>query len=239
MVGGVVDEPGTDVAVEARVKLSVCLPVRLDGAEPLLSGLDADAVNELVEVHIGKRCRGLLDVALAHVCAPGEVAPELPVVHRVVGGKVARERSGKGAVVHVVRHEAGLLHEEARLGPRPGLGAARERAHLPYLVGDVASELRAAHEDGLVGVGSGAGDGASAFGPACGQDLLNERVNVRHPAPPSSWVNHTRRPGVHVERGCAVRGIVRKNGASSCNCLDSAKRFSDCRDGRSRKPQVI
>ncbi len=117
VVGGVVNEPGADVAVEARLKLAVCPPEGLDGAEPPLPGIDADAVQELVDVYERKRRRSLLDVARAHACAPGEVTPELPVIHRIVGREVARERSGEGAVVRVVLHEAGLLHEEARLGP--------------------------------------------------------------------------------------------------------------------------
>ena len=126
--GDVVHEPGAHVAIEHGVEGPVRLPERLDRTERRLARLGPDAVDELVE--IGEGGGGPLHSAAAHLRAPGEVAAQLRVGHGLVGGEVAGELSVKGEVVDVVGHKARLLHKEPRVGPRPGLSAAGERAHL-------------------------------------------------------------------------------------------------------------
>ena len=180
VVDRVVHEPGAYVAVERGLELAVGAPERLDGAEGRLARLDADAVDELVEVHVGKRRRGLLDRAVPDVRAPREVAPELMVVHHVIGGEVVLERASVGAAVLVARHEAPLLDEQARVSPGAGLRTAGEGAHLADGLGQIARELRAAHEDGLAAIDLRAGEGTARLGVAGRDDLLDDAVDVRH-----------------------------------------------------------
>ena len=120
--------------------------------EGLRAGSRADAVDELVEVNKGERERHPLDLSLAHVGAPGEIAAQLRVGHGLVGGEVALELDLVRCVVLVVGHEAGLLDKEASVGPGAGLGTTGERAHLAQGLGEIACKLGAAQEDRLVGI---------------------------------------------------------------------------------------
>ena len=155
----VVHQPLGHVAVHAGVKLVVRLPERLDGIEGLATGLHTNAHEQLVEVDVGKRGRRLLHLSRAHACPPREVAAQLAVGHGAVRGVVALELPVVGTVVLKVLHEAGLLVEEARLGPGAAARRALQLAHLADLLGQVAVHLRAAADDWLVGVRLGGGEG--------------------------------------------------------------------------------
>ena len=165
------------------LEVAVGAPERLDRPEGPLAGLGANSVDELVEVHVGKRRRGLLHLAAPHPRPPGEVSAQLAVVHGLVGGVVALERPLVGEVVLVALHEAGLLDKEPGVGPRAALGSPRKLAHLPDGLGPVARHLGSAHEDGLVGVDARAGERPSALGAACRDDLLDYPIDVWHGTP--------------------------------------------------------
>ena len=180
VIDHVVHEPGADVAVHRGLEVAIGLPEALDGPEGLLARLDADAVQEFVEIDVGKGRGRPRDAAGPDVLAPGEVPAQLLVVHRLVGGEVALELPWVGAVVGVVCHEPRLLDEEPRIRPGAGLGAPRDGAHLANPLREIARELGPAQEDGLVGVGALARERPAALGAACRENLLYDRVDVRH-----------------------------------------------------------
>ena len=180
MVDHVVHEPRADVAVHGRLEGAVGLPKGFDFAKGLLTRFDADPVQEFVEVDVGERGRRLRDLSGAHARTPGEVAAELPVVHRLVSGEVALELSLVGSIVDIVCHEAGLLHEQARVRPGAGFGTTGEGAHFPNGLGEVAAELRPAQQNRLVRVGALARERPAALGTAGCENLLYDRVDVRH-----------------------------------------------------------
>ena len=91
---------------EARVQVSrLKLPQLLQN---LLRGAGAHAVQELVEIEIGRRVGNRLPVPPAQPRPPGEVPPELPETQVVIGRKIAEEVSLPGQIVLIVLHEAGL-----------------------------------------------------------------------------------------------------------------------------------
>lgn len=161
VVDHVVAQPGARVAVDARRDLAVRPPEGIELAEAVERVGGADAVDELVKVHVRVGERALLDVAAAHRRAPREVAAQLPVAHRVVGGVVRVEGAVVGAVVLKVLHEARLPVEQLGLAePAPArrpLLPARDLAHLAVALGQVAGHLAPGGDDGLVAV-DGAGE---------------------------------------------------------------------------------
>ena len=114
-----------------RARRCDCLPEGFELLKSVHRVRDAYFADELVEVYIGEGEARLLDVALAHRRAPGEISAQLTIAHRVVRGKIRIERARIGAVILEIRHERALPVEQLRLGePAPtavrvGLPVAR------------------------------------------------------------------------------------------------------------------
>ena len=152
VVDDVILQPCAGVAVDLGRESSVRSPEGFELLKSVHRVRDADSADELVEVYIGEGEARLLDVALAHRRAPGEISAQLTIAHRVVRGKIRVERARIGAVILEIRHERALPVEQLRLGePAPtavrvGL-PARDGLHFAIAVGEVVRHLPAGGED--------------------------------------------------------------------------------------------
>jgi len=138
VVDCIVEKPDAQIAVQSRLERAVGLPEGVQRREPFLGRFAADAVEQLVNVHIYEGQRGRLHVAVPHFCSPGKITAQLAHVHRFVGGKVTHELPRIAEIVLVSGHHHGLV-VEALLGALAVKGKTfRELLHLPDLVRHIA-----------------------------------------------------------------------------------------------------
>ncbi len=108
-------QPFQNIFVDGLIIDPVGIPEKHQSFQSFPGGLDTYIVQQFINIQISVRKRGLLDVPLPYLCAPGEICPQLPVSHHLVIGII------RGIRKHVLIFILKILHEHALAVENPGI----------------------------------------------------------------------------------------------------------------------
>ena len=93
------------------VQGAVCIPEGGELGEAFQGRIHPHLVQQLINIKKSEGQRGLLNLTLPELGAPGEIAPQLLIGEVLIGGIVADHIAGIDVVILIARQQPGLLEK--------------------------------------------------------------------------------------------------------------------------------